>query len=269
MCSVPEIGNLLEVSLRVARSAGEKLATLTREQRSYAYSHSDAREVKAVADRVLDEDILRSLTPLGLPILSEESGYLAASTDSQTNCWFIVDPLDGTFNFVRGLGPCAVSIALWQGARPLFGVIYDVSNRQLAWGGAGRGAFLEGSPLAVSDTAEYRRACLCTGFPARLDLAQERTMREFWQRAASFGKVRMLGAAAVSLLQVAKGSADVYWESDIMLWDVAAGLPIVEGAGGRIAVLEAAGGWRRTVLASNAVLGAAIEQNGELGWLAS
>jgi myo-inositol-1(or 4)-monophosphatase len=251
---VLEVSDLLEVSIRVARSAGEKLTTLTREQRTYTYSQSDAKEVKAVADRVLEEDILQSLTPIGLPILSEESGYLPASSESRADWWFIVDPLDGTYNFVKGLGPCAVSIALWHGTRPLFGVIYDVTERQVAWGGVDIGAFLDGSPIGVSDTADPRSACICTGLPARLDLTMEGTMYEFWRRVTPFGKVRMLGTAAVSLLQVAKGSADAYWESDIMLWDVAAGLSIVEGAGGRISVLEAGGSWRRTVFAANAAL---------------
>ena len=242
--------------MRVARSAGEKLATL--QQRNYSYSPHHAREVKAAADRMLEEHILESLCPLGLPILSEESG-LVSSGEPHGRPWFIVDPLDGTFNFLRDLGPCAVSIALWQDTRPLFGVIYDASKRQLAWGGAGHGAFLEGSPIAVSATAERHRACICTGFPARLDITREEVMREFWGRVTAFAKVRMLGAAAVSLLQVAKGSADAYWESDIMLWDVGAGLPIVEGAGGHITVLGTDHSWRRTVFASNAALSGALD----------
>jgi myo-inositol-1(or 4)-monophosphatase len=253
---MPEISELLAVAQCAARSAGAKLSTVTQEQRQYSYADGDTREIKSVADRVLEEEILRLLTPLGLPILSEESGYLPADTRAaRHDCWFIVDPLDGTFNFVRGLGPCAVSIALWQDARPLFGVIYEVTRGQLAWGGAGHGAFLDGAPIRVSSTVEPTQACICTGFPARLDLAKEEIRREFWRRVATFGKVRMLGTAAVSLLQVAEGAADAYWEREIMLWDVAAGLAIVEGAGGRISVREAGDSWRRTVLAANDRLG--------------
>ena len=94
------------------------------------------------------------------------------------------------------------------------------------------GAFLEQQPLRVSTISDKAKAVLCTGFPSRFDFS-EPGLAGFTRRVSPFGKVRMLGAASLSLLQVAKGAADAYAEQDIMLWDVAAGLALVKGAGGR------------------------------------
>ena len=125
-----EVGKLLELSKLVATQAGLRLLdSLSPDHKLYVHSMDHPREVKAMADTVLEREILDGLAPTGLSILSEESGYIPGKQTS--TYWFIVDPLDGTFNFVKGLGPSAVSIALWDGQRPIFGVIYDLVERQL------------------------------------------------------------------------------------------------------------------------------------------
>ena len=164
--------------------------------------------------------------------MSEESGYIAGLQESRY--WFIVDPLDGTFNFVKGLGPCAISIALWQDQKPIFGVIYSLRDRQLFWGGVDRGAYCDGQEILVSDTLSKVKASICTGFPVRFERENDFVLKNFYRRVSHFAKVRMLGSAAMSLVYVAKGTADVYSEQNIMLWDVAAGLAIVKGAGGSV-----------------------------------
>jgi myo-inositol-1(or 4)-monophosphatase len=249
---VPDLESLLELSKRVALQAGSHLLNDCAALRDYDHSDALPKEVKAVADRVLESEILAALAPTGLAILSEESGYRAASTASES--YFIVDPLDGTYNFVRELGPSAVSIALWAGERPLFGVICSLPDRKLAWGGSGLGAYIEGQAIAVSALATQARSCLCTGFPVRFDFSDPTAMQNFQQTAARYAKVRMFGSAAISLLQVARGAADVYWENSIMLWDVAAGLAITDGAGGRYALTKTSREWCYDVMAGNPLL---------------
>ena len=178
----------------------------------------------------MEQHIFGTLAVAELPILSEESGLIASNHPSSFR--FVVDPLDGTFNYVKGLGPSAISVALWEDERPIFGVIYSLSERQLTWGGIDIGAFVEGRRIAVSDTSEQALASICTGFPVRLDMDDEHSMQRFWRTVKPYAKVRMFGSAAASLLRVASGSADVYWESRIMLWDIAAGIAIVQGASG-------------------------------------
>ena len=218
----------------------------------YVHSPEHRREIKAIADTVLEQEILAGLAGAQLSILSEESGYTASP--QTTPRWFIVDPLDGTFNFVKGLGPSAISVALWEHDRPVFGVIYRLAERQLAWGGRGIGAFIDGRSISVSGTSDPSLASISTGFPVRLDMESEANMRGFWRMVTPYAKVRMLGSAAASLAYVAQGAADLYAERSIMLWDVAAGLAIVEGAGGQYVMNRNGAQWCYDVIAANPAL---------------
>ncbi len=248
-----ELEALLDlVKLAAVQAGTQLLESVDAVDRSYVHSADLPREVKAAADSVLERDILAAIASTKLTVLSEESGYIPSPHPS--NRWFIVDPLDGTFNFVKGLGPCAVSIALWEGQKPIFGVIYDLMEKKLAWGGPGIGAYIDGHPISVSDTSTLAMASLCTGFPVRFDLESEQSMRLFGRLVTPFAKVRMLGSAAAALLHVARGSADVYLEQSIMLWDVAAGIAIVQGAGGAAAFRRNEVEWSYDVIASNVTL---------------
>jgi myo-inositol-1(or 4)-monophosphatase len=250
---VAELGALLDLAKSAAVRAGTRLLeSVDAVDRSYVHSAELPREVKAAADSVLEREILGTLADSQLAVLTEESGYIPSPRPS--NRWFIVDPLDGTFNFVKGLGPSAVSIALWEDQNPIFGVIYDLTEERLAWGGAGMGAFINGHPIAISNTSTLATASLCTGFPVRFALESDQSMQHFCRLVRPFAKVRMIGSAAMALLQVARGSADVYLEQSIMLWDVAAGIAIVQGAGGTATFRRNELEWSYDVIASNVTL---------------
>jgi myo-inositol-1(or 4)-monophosphatase len=250
---MPELDVLLELAKSsVTQAARRLLDQVSPADSHYLHSPDLQREIKAAADTVMEKEVLQMLAGAGLPVLSEESGYAAAQQKSKY--WFIVDPLDGTFNFVKGLGPSAISVALWENETPIFGVIYSLMERELAWGGRGLGAFVGGRRIAVSDTSNQSRASICTGFPVRFDIDGEDAKQSFWRMVQPYAKVRMLGSAAASLLHVARGSADVYSESRIMLWDVAAGIAIVEGAGGKCVMQRIGDAWCYEVFASNPAL---------------
>jgi len=247
---LPDINKLLDLSKKIALKAGQRLVN----DESYnfkEYSHSTdiPKEVKAIADIVLEQDILTALSKTGYTILSEEAGYIAG--ESNSNFWFLVDPLDGTFNFVKGLGPCAVSIGFWEDRKPIFGVIYDINSNQLYWGGKNISSFCNGSVINVSKTPKKEQAAICTGFPVRFKMDELNEMQNFWNLITPYAKVRMIGSAAVSLLNVAKGAADVYSEQSIMLWDVAAGIAIIEGAGGYVRFDNSNQEYSLNVFASN------------------
>lgn len=245
-----EVGELLALAKRVAIDAGRYLLDSdTGHQKEYEFSPDIRREVKARADTLLDKQILCELRPTGLTILSEESGVMPGVSVSPLR--FIIDPLDGTVNFVRGLGLSAISIALWHDQTPIFGVLCLLPTLELAWGGAGLGAFLDDRPIAVSGFANKEQAVLCTGIPSRLDLCSPTADRRMIEMIRPYGKVRMLGAASLSLLMVAKGAADAYAEQEIMIWDVAAGLALVEGAGGKVNVGPGNHEYALSVFASN------------------
>ena len=228
---ITDIGELLAIARNTAERAGRRLCEDGAESlKAHAVNPEQPREVKALADAVLEQEILGDLTPTGISILSEEAGLLATGNDDALR--FIVDPLDGTFNFIHALGPWAVSIALWRGTEPVFGVVYSADDDAVFWGGPGIGAFRGDDPITVSHLSDRARASVCTGVPARVDVSDPFYKKRFWDVISGFGKIRMLGSASISLVYVASGVADAYCEDGIMIWDVAAGLAIVQGAGG-------------------------------------
>lgn len=219
----------LKLAYSTVTSAIEMLSSLHPTMASFDVSARLPRELKAVEDQILEDFIIKRLRVTGLDILSEEIGNLT-SGDGDGLRW-VLDPLDGTVNYVRGLGPCAVSLALCRGDVPVFGVVGEFPSGRVAWGGISYGSFWSDVPISVSKISDKKQAIICTGFPSRFEFNQK-GLDWFASTMGAYAKIRMLGAASLSLLHVAKGSAEVYAERNIMIWDVAAGLAILEGAGG-------------------------------------
>ena len=245
-----EYQKLLRISIDTVVSACKLLKKSSwKELSSHNFSSDLQKEVKSKADYVLESEILKNIAPLGLPILSEESGCISGQYESQLR--FIIDPLDGTFNYVRNLSQSSISIALYKGDEPIFGVLGVYPSCDLAWGGKDFGSYLNDKPISVSKVNKLNESVLCTGFPSRFQFSNTYNVNTFLEKASTFAKVRMLGSASVSLLQVAKGSAEVYSEQEIMLWDVAAGLAIVEGSGGLISISSGSEEYSLNVVAAN------------------
>ena len=224
--------DLLEIVKKTSLNAVTKLDQIRREQNlDYQFDSVLEREMKAEADRIIESVILEHLSKTGIPILSEESHE--SYNDSDSGRRFIVDPIDGTVNFIRDVGLSSVSIGLYDDDQPLFGVLAIYPGAEIVWGGPSIGSFYAGNSIKVSSQTEKNKSILCTGIPARLDLTEKNQKEEFLSTITEFAKVRMMGAASISLFNVAKGSADCYAEQDVMIWDIAAGLAILLGAGGQ------------------------------------
>lgn len=245
----------LHAELKLARStvsaALRVLSGLRPEAASFGVDPCLAKEMKTASDRILEDVIVASLRNTGLDILSEETGLVESGKGDGLR--WVVDPLDGTVNFIRDLAPCSVSLALCQGDVPLLGVIGEFPSGRIAWGGVGQGAFLSDMPIRVSAVADRQQAVICSGFPSRFEFGAE-SMDWILSTLAPYAKVRMLGAASLSLLHVAKGAAEVYSERDIMIWDVAGGLAILEGAGGSFAMTKGRYADAFNVFASNGLI---------------
>lgn len=240
---------LLDLAETAARKAGTLLA-----ERGAATEGvlSDAgRDIKLEADRAAEAEILEILkTGSDIPILAEESGQ-HTGTD-QAFMW-VVDPLDGSANYIRKIPLCAVSIGLMRRTEPLLGVIYDFNTNELYVGGEGCPARLNGAPLSVSNVDGKDKAILATGLPVLGDYSPE----ALGQMAAGFAdwkKVRMLGTSTMAAAYVAAGRVDRYAETGARLWDVAAGMAIVRAAGGRAMIGEGALDAPRSILIDNGQL---------------
>lgn len=221
--------SLLSLAKDVVQNSLNKLAESKNKLEDCSYDLNFSRELKAPIDAILESTLVEGLRITAISILSEESGVINGSI-SGDYCW-VLDPLDGTVNFIRGIGPSGISVALCCRGMPIFGVIGIYPTMQLAWGGKNFGAFIDGAPIKVSPLNDVNKGIICGGFPSRFDYSED-SIGSYLTSIAEFGKVRMLGAASISLIQVASGCAEAYLENEIMIWDVAAGIAIVEGAGG-------------------------------------
>lgn len=184
------------------------------------------------------EDLIRArlqaLTP-AVPLLGEERGAWAGegAAAEPADRW-LIDPIDGTVNFAHGLPIFAVSIALERRGRPLAGAVYAPALGWEHYGHRGGGAFMNGTRMAVSGVTSLPRAMLATGFPYDRATNPDNNFDrwEHFQRRA--GACRRLGAASLDLCMVARGWFDGYWENQLQPWDIAAGVLLVEEAGGRV-----------------------------------
>ena len=187
------------------------------------------RDIKLQADRTAEKIIISLLCKKNkFSVFSEEAGAIRGN-DNQ-HIW-IIDPLDGTVNYSHRLPICCVSIGLWCAGQPILGVIYDFNHDEMFTGLAGHGAWLNGTAIKVSGVIKKEQAILCTGFPVSTDFSQS-TLLRFVKDIQLYKKVRLLGSAALSLAYVAAGRVDAYQENDIAIWDIAAGIAIVEAAQG-------------------------------------
>lgn len=212
----------------------------------------EGREVKVRADIRAEELILDTLTKLSpYPILSEEKGW---TSEADRAVVWVVDPLDGSVNYILGYPHCAVSIALAVNGKPMLGVVYNFLLEEHFSGVVGRGAKLNGRSIKVSDVKDPARGVLNTGIPARAQ-SEAAAFGDFMDEMRRWRKVRMIGSAACALANVAAGRADRYREMGAMLWDVAAGCALVEAAGGRVAIDGAALDKPLVVEADNGVVG--------------
>jgi myo-inositol-1(or 4)-monophosphatase len=222
---------LLKTAELVAREAGQILQEGASHLRQVEFL--DQRDVKLRAD-VESEELIRKrlVEATAFPVYGEEMGGDASLVEKNEPYW-VVDPLDGTFNYLRGSSLCAVSIGLMRGIEPILGVIYDFNSDICYSGHVDNGFFVNGEKTSPRWAEEIGQAALTTGFPAGMNRSPER-MQAFLDRIEPFKKVRMVGTAALAVAFVARGTYDVYYEEAIRLWDVAAGIALVKAAGGDV-----------------------------------
>jgi len=161
-------------------------------------------------------------------ILAEENQH----TDSQSEYVWVIDPLDGTTNYVHGYQHYAVSIALQQKNKTIVGVVYNPWQDELYTAVRGKGAFLNDEPIHVSETGNLSDSMVATGIPYEIGESWHRSMQLFQRFYAVTHGVRRDGSAALDLCYVAAGRFDGFWEFELHPWDVAAGILIVQEAGG-------------------------------------
>lgn len=249
---------ILSTAIDAAKTAGQiisaaanDIGALNIEQKSL---HDYVSEIDRNSERAIVDHIGQEFPEHA--VLGEEFGTAGVV---ESDYQWIIDPLDGTTNFLRGIPHYAVSIGVMRQSHIEHAVVFDPAKEELFTASRGEGAQLNGKPIAVSSIPSLRGALIATGVPfsgenlAELDSFSQ-TMHAVLAKHTS--GIRRLGSAALDLAYVAAGRYDGYWEARLQTWDIAAGALIVQEAGGQVSDFHGEDGFLRSgdIVASNSAI---------------
>ena len=222
------MSHILDTAAAVAREAGALINDFARQR--IGFELKGDYDLVTAADKASEKLIVERLKAEfpDYSIVAEEGG--GQQVDSEYT-WY-VDPLDGTTNFAHGFPVYNVSIGLEKGKELVAGIVYDPTRDEMFSAERGSGAFLNGERIRVSTTATLENALVATGFPSRRR-HQNVNVHFYYQLAMLTHGVRRAGAAAIDLCYVACGRLDAFWEFGLNPWDMAAGIVLLEEAGGK------------------------------------
>jgi myo-inositol-1(or 4)-monophosphatase len=228
---------LLKVMIEAVRKTARGLVRDFGEVGELQVSKKGAADFVSAADLKAEQTLFEELSRVrpGYGFLAEERGEIAGT--DKTHRW-IVDPLDGTTNFLHAIPHFAINVALEREGQIVAGVTYNPATNDLYWAERGRGAFMNDKRLRVSSRAKLEEAVIATGIPFLGHGQHARFLKELHQISQRVAGIRRFGAAALDLAWVAAGRFDAFWERDLRAWDVAAGLLLVSEAGGMVTNAE-------------------------------
>ncbi len=227
---IEPVSTMLDFAIELAYRAGALIRAGA--ERDVRYEPKQYADVVTEVDRASEELIVRAIRsryPDHAIIAEEGSG----ANTSSSYTW-LIDPLDGTLNFLHGLPIFCVSIALLVDRQPFLGVVYDPMRNELFYAERSRGAFLNGRRLRVSQTTSLARSLLSSGLPYDRFEQPDNNLAELTYLAMLVQDIRRPGSAALDLCAVAAGRTDGHWELGLKPWDVAAGGLIALEAGATV-----------------------------------
>lgn len=229
------------IMIKAARAGGNVLLRHMHRLDALNVVEKDRLDYASEVDGLAETEVIKELHRAhpDYAVLGEEGGARKGNRGSSRYTW-VIDPLDGTSNYLRGLPHWCVSIALVEDGEPLHAVIFDPLRNELFTASRGAGAQLNERRIRVGERRDLSGALLTTGFAPRERLragAQLDCVRELLRDAED---IRRTGSAALDLAYVACGRADAYFEAGVMPWDIAAGVLLVREAGGRVSDFKGA-----------------------------
>ena len=200
-------------------------------------------------EKILIEELQKAHSDYG--IITEETGIINKSNDK--NRW-IIDPIDGTMNFLNGIPQFAISIGYEENNEIKCGVIFNPITNEMFFAEKGGGAFLNNSRIRVSNKKKIKESLLVTGGPKNQSKIKDQIFSEYINVSNHVSNVRKFGSAALDMAYVACGRFDGYWQRELNYWDIAAGVIIIKEAGGFVKFFEEDPNFplKRNILATNA-----------------
>jgi myo-inositol-1(or 4)-monophosphatase len=234
---MPYLSPALNVMTSAARKAGRRLIRDFGEVENLQISLKGPGDFVSVADQRTESILIGELQKAraGYPILSEEVGLIDGPDKSHR---FIIDPLDGTTNFLHGIPHFAISIGLERDGQLVSGVIYNPISDDMFTAEKGSGAYLNDKRLRVAARKTLKDSVAATGIPFIGKGGHERFQAELGAVMANTAGVRRFGSAALDLAWLAAGRYDAYWERNLKPWDIAAGILMVREAGGVVTDMD-------------------------------
>ncbi|MHB8841646.1 MAG: inositol monophosphatase family protein [Candidatus Aquicultor sp.] len=226
--------NFLDTAVELALHAGHLIKRLAKQPHTITY--------KGAIDLVTEADVQsEALVIAGIKERFPDHGILAeekGSEQGESEFLWIIDPVDGTTNYAHGFPVYGVSIALEYRGEVIVGVVYEPNLDELFTAEKGKGAFLNGAPIRVSETRDLDKSLLATGFPYNFRTDPDRIIKLFTAFSLKAQGIRRAGAATIDLVSLACGRFDGFWEFGLKPWDMAAGGLIAIEAGARITGME-------------------------------
>jgi myo-inositol-1(or 4)-monophosphatase len=227
--------NLKEITRKIETAARETGAFILKESKVFDISLTETKGLNDFVSYV-DKSAEKMLVER-LSVVLPEAGFVTEEGTSEKEgikyCW-VIDPLDGTTNFLHGLHPYAISIALMEDDEAVAGVVYEVSGNEIFKAWKGGGAWLNDRAIHVSKAPKLADSLVATGFPYSDFKRLDAYMKCLTHLCKQTHGIRRLGSAAIDLAYVACGRFEVFYEYGLKPWDVAAGILLVREAGGRV-----------------------------------
>ena len=251
----------LNVMCNAAFKAARGLTRDFGEVENLQISRKGPGDFVSIADKKSEEILYKELKKArpSYGFIMEEGGEIKGEDE---HTW-IIDPLDGTTNFLHGLPHFSISIGLCKGKEPIAGVIYDPIKDELFYAEKGGGAFLNDRRLRVSGRSQLSESLIATGVPS---IAHPMDIHEKFQKACLkvnpfVAGIRRLGSAALDMAYVAAGRYEGYWEEGVKSWDIAAGIVLIREAGGYVCDLQGKDNFLEegTILATNQLVNQALK----------
>jgi myo-inositol-1(or 4)-monophosphatase len=228
--------NLESLCRKACEVVAEVGAFIRREAENFDLSKVEYKSSDHDLVSFVDKEAEKKLVA-GLKLVLPEAGFIGeegSNTEGKDGLKWVIDPLDGTTNFMHGMPTFSISVALVRHETPEIGIVYEINRGELFYAWKNGGAYCNGKPIHVSKATQFKDALFVTGFPYSLRGKANEYFEILKDLVNQSHGLRRLGSAAVDLAYVAAGRFEAYFEFNLNIWDVAGGILIVQEAGGKV-----------------------------------